>query len=188
MKGSVLQGSPTHTPLLQICRPQAQAVICASGPLARDRRFPWPLLVLELVTRAAYRTQRNISLGRSPVYYERMWLKNSTGQRTGEGCRSFHTLSLHRPGGTHNLVLLWFYGGLITEGYSSWGHKELDMTEHTHTRTHTHTSTHMHICIAYTWLIKSSATGGGTQPPGEGLKVQLSNHKVYSPGSPAPPP
>ena len=122
----------------------APAIICASGPLATDRRVPWPLLVLDLVTRAAYRTQRNISLGRSPVYCERMWLKNSTGQRTGKGCRSFHTLSLHRPGGTHNLVLLGFYGALITEGYSSWSHKELDMTEHTHTHTHTHTYKHTH--------------------------------------------
>ena len=24
-------------------------------------------------------------------------------------------------------------------GYSAWGHKELDVTEHSHTHTHTHT-------------------------------------------------
>ena len=33
-------------------------------------------------------------------------------------------------------------------GYSPWGHKELDVTEHTcmraHTHTHTHTCTHTH--------------------------------------------
>ena len=27
-------------------------------------------------------------------------------------------------------------------GYSPWGHKELDMTDHTHARAHTHTHTH----------------------------------------------
>ena len=27
-------------------------------------------------------------------------------------------------------------------GYSPWGHKEWDMTEHAHTHTHTHTHTH----------------------------------------------
>ena len=60
----------------------------------------------------------------------------SKGQ--GKGCRSFQALSLHQPGGTHNLVLVGFYGSLITEGYSSWGHRELDMTEHTHTHARTH--------------------------------------------------
>ena len=28
-------------------------------------------------------------------------------------------------------------------GYSAWGHKELDVTEHSHTHTHTHTHTQM---------------------------------------------
>ena len=29
-------------------------------------------------------------------------------------------------------------------GYSRWGHKESDMTEHTHAHKHTHTHTHTH--------------------------------------------
>ena len=32
--------------------------------------------------------------------------------------------------------------GVWQATYSSWGHKELDMTEHTHIHTHTHTHTH----------------------------------------------
>ena len=32
-----------------------------------------------------------------------------------------------------------FHGQRSLEGYSPWGHKELDTTEHTHTHTHTHT-------------------------------------------------
>ena len=34
--------------------------------------------------------------------------------------------------------------GVWQATYSSWGHKELDMTEHTHIHTHTHTHTHTH--------------------------------------------
>ena len=41
-------------------------------------------------------------------------------------------------------------------GYSRWGHKESDMTEHTHAHkhTHTHTHTHTHICMYNTVFIK----------------------------------
>ena len=35
-----------------------------------------------------------------------------------------------------------FHGQRSPEGYSPWGCKELDMTEHTHTHTHTHRVTH----------------------------------------------
>ena len=32
-----------------------------------------------------------------------------------------------------------FHGQRSLVGYSAWGHKELDVTEHSHTHTHTHT-------------------------------------------------
>ena len=36
------------------------------------------------------------------------------------------------------------HGQRSLAGYSSWGLKELDVTEHVHTHTHTHTHTHSH--------------------------------------------
>ena len=40
---------------------------------------------------------------------------------------------------THSNILAWeSHGQRSLEGYSPWGHKELDKTEHTHTHTHTH--------------------------------------------------
>ena len=39
----------------------------------------------------------------------------------------------------HSSILAW-----KTLGYSPWGHKELDTTEHALTHTHTHTYTHTH--------------------------------------------
>ena len=38
-----------------------------------------------------------------------------------------------------------FHGQRSLVGYSPWGRKESDMTEHTHTHTHTHTNTHIHL-------------------------------------------
>jgi len=38
-------------------------------------------------------------------------------------------------------------------GYSPWGHKELDMIEHTHS--HTHTPTHRPFLCAYPWCLSS---------------------------------
>ena len=34
-------------------------------------------------------------------------------------------------------------------GYSRWGHKESDMTEHTHAHKHTHTHTHTHMHVQH---------------------------------------
>ena len=37
------------------------------------------------------------------------------------------------------------HGQMSLAGYNPWGHKELDMTEHTRTRTHT--QTHIPTCV-----------------------------------------
>ena len=44
---------------------------------------------------------------------------------------------------THSRILAWknFMDRGSWQGYSAWGHKELDMAEHMHTHTHTHTHT-----------------------------------------------
>ena len=46
-------------------------------------------------------------------------------------------------------------------GYSPWGHKELDTTEHTraYTHTHMHTHTHTHIYIRFPWSQESQSRG-----------------------------
>ena len=44
---------------------------------------------------------------------------------------------------THSSTLAWKIPWTEDlEGYSPWGHKELDITECTHMRAHTHTHTH----------------------------------------------
>ena len=70
-----------------------------------------------------------LGLGRSPV----------------EGSGNLHQYScLGKSHGQRSLA-----------GYSSWGHKEWDMTEQlTHTL-HTHTHTHTHIYITFPWSIHS---------------------------------
>ena len=49
---------------------------------------------------------------------------------------------------THSSILAWEipWTEQSLAGYSPWGHKELEMTEHTHTHTHTHT-----IVPCYPW-------------------------------------
>ena len=42
---------------------------------------------------------------------------------------------------THSSILGKFHGQRSVAGYSPWGLKKLDTTEHTHTYTHTHTPT-----------------------------------------------
>ena len=40
-----------------------------------------------------------------------------------------------------------FHGQKSLTGYSPWGHKKSDTTEHTHTHTFTHTHTHTHTLL-----------------------------------------
>ena len=47
-----------------------------------------------------------------------------------------------------------FHGQRSLVGYSPWGHKELDMTEHARARAHTHTHTHTQQCKSFTSLVK----------------------------------
>ena len=59
---------------------------------------------------------------------------------------------------TNSSILAWkFYGQRSLMGYSRWGHKESQMTEHTHMQSyahmHTYTNMHTHTC---TYLQPSS--------------------------------
>ena len=40
-------------------------------------------------------------------------------------------------------------------GYSPWGHKELDTTEHAYTHTHTHTHTHTRGPTSMSWFLQN---------------------------------
>ena len=46
-------------------------------------------------------------------------------------------------------------------GYSPWGHKESDMTEHTYVYAHTHTHTHTHTRYPYFSVVLADAVGFG---------------------------
>ena len=51
-----------------------------------------------------------------------------------------------------------FHGQRSLMGYSQWGCKELDTTQHAHTHTHTHTRTHTHKVNLYTGTHKTENT------------------------------
>ena len=61
------------------------------------------------------------------------WIPGSRRSSGGGNGNTLQYSCLEKCNGQRSLV-----------GYSWWGHKELDTTEHTHTHIHTHTHTHKH--------------------------------------------
>ena len=121
------------------------------GSIPELRRFPWRINRLPTSVFLGFPGDSD---GKEPACnVEDLGLIPELGRSPGEEYGNpLHYAGLEKPHGWRRLA-----------GYSPWGYKESDTTEHarthTHTHIHTHTHTHIYMCVHKYIYIKE---GNGT--------------------------